>query len=140
MVPKKCEIPLTFTFKIEDPPKPAFLHLHDDKVIRVDTVREFTDSIEYTVGRHTRRISSDSVTDINACARVSLMHFAQRRQLYPERRPFVLSRHPLATNPSKPAPVLLPRLPGMRRNIAVNSYMKIAMKPFAPTCCGAYWW
>jgi Gram-negative bacterial TonB protein C-terminal len=65
--PKEIEIPLTFTFKIEDPPKPAFLHLSDGKVIRADTVREFTDGIEYNVGRHTHHISSDAVTNINAC-------------------------------------------------------------------------
>jgi hypothetical protein len=46
------------------------LHLANGDVIRADTVREFTDNIEYTVGRRTHRISPDSVTDINACARV----------------------------------------------------------------------
>jgi TonB family protein len=71
--PKEIEIPLTFTFKIEDPPKPAFLHLSNGEVIRADNVREFTDSIEYTVDRRTHHISPDSVTDINACARVSVI-------------------------------------------------------------------
>lgn len=64
------EVPLTYTFKIEDPPKPACLHLSDGKVIRAGTVREFTDRMEYTVGGRTHHISPDSVTDINACARV----------------------------------------------------------------------
>ncbi|HET6200115.1 MAG TPA: energy transducer TonB [Candidatus Acidoferrales bacterium] len=68
--PRETEVPLSFTFKIEDPPKPAYLHLTNGKVIRADEVREFTDRIEYTVGRRTHRIAADSVTDINACARV----------------------------------------------------------------------
>jgi TonB family protein len=70
---RETEVPLTFTFKIEDAPKPAYLHLSDGKVIRADTVREFTDRIEYTAGGRTRHISPDSVTDINACARVSII-------------------------------------------------------------------
>ena len=70
--PKETEVPLTFTFKIEDPPKPAYLHLKNGKVIRADSVREFTDRMEYTVGGRTHHISPDSVTDINACARVSI--------------------------------------------------------------------
>ena len=70
--PKETEIPLTFTFKIEDPPKPAYLHLKNGKVIRADSVREFTDRTEYTVGGRTHHIPPESVTDINACARVSL--------------------------------------------------------------------
>ncbi len=71
--PRETEVPLSFTFKIEDPPKPAFLHLSNGQVIRADNVRELTDRIEYTVGRRTHQISSDSVTDINACARVSII-------------------------------------------------------------------
>jgi TonB family protein len=69
---RETEVPLTFTFKIEDPPKPAYLHLKNDTVIRADNVREFTDRIEYTVGGRTHHISPDSVTDINACAHVSV--------------------------------------------------------------------
>jgi hypothetical protein len=68
--PKQTEVQLTFTFKIEDPPKPAYLHLTNGKVIRADEVREFTDRIEYTVGRRTHRMAPGSVTAINACARV----------------------------------------------------------------------
>jgi TonB family protein len=68
--PAETEVPLSFTFKIEDPPKPAYLHLSNGEVIRADNVREFTDRIEYTVGRRTHHISTDSVTDINACARI----------------------------------------------------------------------
>jgi len=67
--PREMEVPLTFTFKIEDPPKPAYLHLKNGKVIRADEVREFTDRIDYTVVRRTHRIAPGSVTDINACAR-----------------------------------------------------------------------
>jgi hypothetical protein len=61
--PRETEVPLSFTFKIEDPPEPAFLHLSNGQVIRADNVREFADGIEYTVGRRTHRISPDSVTD-----------------------------------------------------------------------------
>jgi hypothetical protein len=71
--PREMEVPLTFTFKIEDPPKPAFLHLSNGEVTRAGNVRELTDRIEYTVDRRTHHISPDSVTDINACARVSVI-------------------------------------------------------------------
>jgi hypothetical protein len=71
--PRETEVPLTFTFKIEDPPKPGYLHLSDGKVIRADSVREFTDRMEYTVAGRTHHISPDSVTDINACAHVSII-------------------------------------------------------------------
>jgi TonB family protein len=70
--PTEIEVPLSFTFKIEDPPKPAFLHLSNGYVIRGEKVREFTDTIEYTVDHRTHHISPDSVTGINACARVSI--------------------------------------------------------------------
>jgi TonB family protein len=70
---RETEVPLTFTFKIEDPPKPAYLHLSNGKVIRAESVREFTDRMEYTVGGRTHHISPGSVTDINACARVSII-------------------------------------------------------------------
>jgi TonB family protein len=70
---RDTEVPLTFMFKIEDPPKPAYLHLSNGKVIRADGVREFTDRMEYTVGGRTHHIPPDSVTDINACERVSII-------------------------------------------------------------------
>jgi TonB family protein len=70
--PIEAEVPLSFTFKIEDPPKPAYLHLTNGKVIRADEVREFTDRIEYTVDRRTHHIPPSSVTDVNACASVSI--------------------------------------------------------------------
>jgi TonB family protein len=69
--PVEREIALTFTFSIEDPPEPAYLHLANGDVIRADMVREFADRIEYTIGRQTHYISPDSVTNINACARVA---------------------------------------------------------------------
>lgn len=71
--PRETEVPLSFRFKIEDPPKPAYLHLTNGKVIRADEVREFTDGIEYTVGRRTRHISASSVAEINGCIRVRVM-------------------------------------------------------------------
>lgn len=71
--PRETEVPITFTFKIEDPPQPAFLHFKNGKVIRADTVREFTDRVEYTVHGHAHHISADSLTDINACAHVSII-------------------------------------------------------------------
>ena len=70
--PAEAEVPLAFTFRIEDPPKPAYLHLANGEVIRAEEVREFTNGIEYTINRRTHRISSDLVTDILACARVSI--------------------------------------------------------------------
>jgi TonB family protein len=70
--PIEHEIALSLTFSIEDPPKPAYLHLANGDVIRADAVREFEDRIEYTVGLQTYNISPDSVTNINACARVAV--------------------------------------------------------------------
>jgi TonB family protein len=70
---RETEIPLTFRFKIEDPPKPAYLHLKNNKVIRANDVREFLDGIEYTADGRTHHLSSESVTGISACARVSMM-------------------------------------------------------------------
>jgi TonB family protein len=63
------EITLSYTFKIETP-EPAYLHLINGKVIRADSVREYTDRIEYTAGRKSRRISPSSVAEISGCARV----------------------------------------------------------------------
>ena len=71
--PIEHEIALSFTFRIENPPKPAYLHLANGNVIRADTVREFTDRIEYTIDGQTHHLSPDSVTDINACARVAVL-------------------------------------------------------------------
>jgi Gram-negative bacterial TonB protein C-terminal len=71
--PRETEVPLCFTFKIEDPPEPAYLYLSNGKVIRANNVREFTDRIEYIVGHRTYHISPGFVTDINACARVSII-------------------------------------------------------------------
>jgi hypothetical protein len=69
--PKEIEVPLSFTFRIKDAPKPAYLHLANGRVIRADTVREFTDGIEYTVGQRTHRISANAVTEVNGCARIT---------------------------------------------------------------------
>ena len=65
--PTEAEVSLTFTFSIYDPPKPAYLHLKNGDVIRADSVREYTDGIEYKVGRLTHRISGDSVMGISWC-------------------------------------------------------------------------
>jgi hypothetical protein len=70
--PVEMEIPVSFTFSIDNPPKPAYLHLINGKVIRADTVQEFTDRIEYNVGSHIHRIPSDSVNEVNACAQIVL--------------------------------------------------------------------
>lgn len=69
----ESEIPLSFTFSIEDPPRPAYLHLANGRVVRADEVREFTHRIEYVAGRRTHRISANSVADINACARFAIV-------------------------------------------------------------------
>jgi TonB family protein len=65
--PRETEVPLTFTFKIEDPPEPAFLQLVNGKTIRADTVREFIDGVEYTSGGRTDHISPDSVIGVYPC-------------------------------------------------------------------------
>jgi TonB family protein len=75
--PREIEVPLTFTFKIEDPPKPAYLHLKNGKVIRAESVSEFTDRMEYAADGRTHRISPGSVTDVSACAHVRLFPLGQ---------------------------------------------------------------
>lgn len=70
--PVEHEIALSFTFSIEDPPKPAYVHLTSGEIIRADAVREYTDRFEYTVGNQTHQIAPDTVSDINACARISI--------------------------------------------------------------------
>jgi TonB family protein len=65
--PAEIEVPLTFTFSIQDPPKPAYLYLKNGDVIRADKLREFTDTIEYTSGRRIHNLSPDSVRLISAC-------------------------------------------------------------------------
>jgi TonB family protein len=70
--PLEHEIKLTFTFRIEEPPKPAYIHLKNGNVIRADSVREFTDRVEYTTGNQTHVLPEGSATGIDGCARVSL--------------------------------------------------------------------
>jgi len=65
--PIEYEIPITFTFIIEEPRKPIFLHLANGDVIHVDTVREFTDRLEYTVGGEAHSIAPDSLILTNTC-------------------------------------------------------------------------
>jgi TonB family protein len=65
--PAEAEVPLSFTFRIENPPKPAYLYLKNGGVIRADRVREFPDTMEYTVGRRIHNLSADSVLSISAC-------------------------------------------------------------------------
>lgn len=70
--PREAEVPLTFTFRIEDPPKPAYLHLVNGEVIRADEVHEFTYGIVYSAERRTHHISASSITGIDGCARVTV--------------------------------------------------------------------
>ena len=94
--PREIEVPLSFTFKIEDPPEPAYLHLSNGKVIRANNVREFTDGIEYTVDRKTHHISLDSVTNINACAQISGRISRQQGDCVPGGGPsFIIRASPL---------------------------------------------
>jgi TonB family protein len=90
--PRETEVPLTFTFKIEDPPKPAYLHLKNGKVIRADSVREFTDRMEYTVDGHTHHTSPESVTDVNGCARVRVALLREEGDCIPSGGPSFLIR------------------------------------------------
>jgi TonB family protein len=108
--PMEHEIALSLTFSIEDPPKPAYLHLTNGDVIRADTVREFEDRIEYTVGPQTHNISPDSVTNINACARVSVLLTMKEGDCVPGGGPtFNIRAIPLL--PSQSAPVAHARQP-----------------------------
>jgi hypothetical protein len=103
--PRETEVPLTFTFKIEDPPQPAYLHLTNGKVIRADEVREFTDGVEYTVGRRTHRIAPGLVTDIDTCARVAILPTPKAGDCSPAGGPsFNIRAIPLL--PSESAPIV----------------------------------
>ena len=53
----------------EDPPKPAYLYLKNGDVVRVDEVREFPDTMEYTISGSIHKLSPDSVMLISACGR-----------------------------------------------------------------------
>jgi hypothetical protein len=61
----EIEVPLEFTFEIEEAPKPAYLYLTNRSVVRADEVREFTDGFEYTAHGRTHHLSS--VTEILPC-------------------------------------------------------------------------
>jgi TonB family protein len=102
--PEETEIPITFTFKIEDPPKPAYLHLTNGNVIRVDEVREFTDGIEYTVGHRTHRIAPGTVTDIDGCAHVVFTPAPKKGDCIPRAVPYFDMRA-IPLLPSESAPV-----------------------------------
>ena len=85
--PVEMEIPVSFAFSIDNPPKPANLHLTNGKVIRADTVQEFTDRIEYSVGSHIHRIPSESVNEVNACARIVLRPVLKEGECIPSGGP-----------------------------------------------------
>ena len=68
------EIPLTFTFVIDDPPKPAWIHLTDGSAIRADEVREYEDGLEYTSKGRSHRIATERVSVVDACRRIVLIH------------------------------------------------------------------
>ncbi len=68
------EIPLTFTFVIEDPPKPAWIHLTNGSAIRADEVREYEDGFEYTSNGRSHRIAPERVSAIDGCRRTALIH------------------------------------------------------------------
>jgi hypothetical protein len=72
--PPSLEIPLTFTFVIEDPPKPAWVHFTDGSAIRADEVHEYEDGFEYTADGKTHRVAPQRVTNIDGCRRVALIH------------------------------------------------------------------
>ena len=85
--PVEIEIPISFVFAIEDAPKPAYLHLVSGRVIGVDEVREFTNGIEYTIDQRTHHISTDSVTDVNGCARIVLRPPQRQGECLPSGEP-----------------------------------------------------
>jgi TonB family protein len=66
--PVEYEIPITFSFTIKEPPKPAYLYLTDSTIIRADEVREYTNGIEYKVGQRIHHISPDAVKFIGYCS------------------------------------------------------------------------
>src|SRR5580692_11712014 len=59
------EIPLTFTFVIEEPPKPAWIHLTDGIAIRADEVREYEDGFEYISNGKSHRLAPERVSTID---------------------------------------------------------------------------
>ena len=100
--PVECEIALTFTFRIQHPPRPAYLHLRNGDVVRADEVHEFTDGFEYAVGHDVHRTPADLVTNVDACARVTVAPRKERDCIPAGRPSFDIRAIPLrpVTKPS----------------------------------------
>ena len=64
--PRETEVPITYTFKLEVP-QPGYLRLKAGYSIREDSVREYTDHMEYTAHGRTHRINPESVVSIDWC-------------------------------------------------------------------------
>jgi outer membrane biosynthesis protein TonB len=135
--PMEHEIALSLTFSIEDPPKPAYLHLTNGKVIRADEVREFTDGIEYAVGGRTHRIAPGSVTDINACARVAVHLTLNEGECIPSGGPsFNIRAIPLLPKESAPL-AQAPQLHRIRVDESVQKAKLVhAISPLYPPLIG----
>jgi hypothetical protein len=104
-VPREIEIPISFTFKIEAPPKPAYLYLTNGKVIRVEDVREFTNyRLEYEVGNRTRHISSESVKKIAACKAVVRLELKEGECIPGGGPSFTITAIPLLPSPKAMRP------------------------------------
>jgi hypothetical protein len=72
------EIPLTFTFVIEEPPKPAWIHLTDGTAIRADEVREYEDGFEYISNGKSHRLAPERVSTIDGCRSMRAIHLITR--------------------------------------------------------------
>jgi TonB family protein len=69
--PRETEVPITYTFKLEVP-RPTYIHLKNGDSIHADSVREYTDHMEYTAHGRTHRIAPESVTDVSFCDHVKI--------------------------------------------------------------------
>lgn len=105
----EIEVTLSFTFKIQDPPKPAYLHLTNGEVIRADKVWEYTDRIEYAASGRTHHISPDSIKDVNACARVVAYISQKQEDCIPSGGPnFTIRAIPLVSAVKTEIPIATP--------------------------------
>jgi len=64
--PRETEVPITYIFKLEVP-QPGYLRLKAGYSIREDSVREYTDHMEYTAHGRTHDIDPESVASIDWC-------------------------------------------------------------------------
>jgi TonB family protein len=71
--PVEHEVTIVFTFTLQDPPKPAYLHLTNGETIRAEEVREFTNRFEYKTQGKVHTLTPAQVINVNQCGCISAL-------------------------------------------------------------------